>query len=239
MACECDHHRGLHVSTPTHLIELLRPDGTLAGPGESGEIVVTCFETFAMPLIRYRIGDLATWAEGPCDCGRAWPLLRQVNGRVMDAFETPGSRHHRRLLLHHGLLRPRLGRRSSRSSRRQRGPAARLHRASRPGHSREERIERDLAHYDEHARIVLGPACRVEYEFVDAITPTPQGKHRYTISKPLHAGCRAPPSNGVASPDGLVPAACGAGTDSPGSRTTGRRVWLHRDQIGLAEGRAT
>ncbi|HET6495295.1 MAG TPA: hypothetical protein VFH61_08035, partial [Thermoleophilia bacterium] len=46
-----------------------------------------------------------------------------------------------------------------------------------------ERIERDLAHYDEHARTVLGPACRVEYEFVDAITPTPQGKHRYTISK--------------------------------------------------------
>ena len=91
MACECEHHRGLHVAVPTHRIELLRDDGTLAGPGETGEIVVTCFETFAMPLVRYRIGDRATWAEGPCTCGRAWPLLARVDGRVMDAFSTPGG----------------------------------------------------------------------------------------------------------------------------------------------------
>ena len=44
-----------------------------------------------MPLIRYRIGDRATWAECPCACGRAWPLLAQVDGRVMDAFTTPGG----------------------------------------------------------------------------------------------------------------------------------------------------
>ncbi|HUT76363.1 MAG TPA: phenylacetate--CoA ligase family protein [Polyangia bacterium] len=190
MACECDHHRGLHVSTPTHLIELLRPDGTLAGPGESGEIVVTCFETFAMPLIRYRIGDLATWAEGPCDCGRAWPLLRQVNGRVMDAFETPGGGTIDGCYFTMGFFGHDWVKKFQVVQ--ETAQTLRVFIVLLDPATPRERIERDLAHYDEHARTVLGPACRVEYEFVDAITPTPQGKHRYTISKlsTQDAGCR-------------------------------------------------
>lgn len=181
MACECDHHRGLHVSTPTHLIELLRPDGTLAGPGESGEIVVTCFETFAMPLIRYRIGDLATWAEGPCDCGRAWPLLQQVNGRVMDAFGIPGGGTIDGCYFTMGFF----GRDWVKKFQvvQETADLLRVYIVLRDPTIPRERIDPDLAHYDEHARTVLGPACRVEYEFVDAITPTPQGKHRYTISR--------------------------------------------------------
>ena len=43
-------------------------------------------------------------------------------------------------------------------------------------------VANDLSKYDEHVRLVLGPGCRTEYEFVDSITPSPQGKHRYTIS---------------------------------------------------------
>jgi phenylacetate-CoA ligase len=181
MACECERHRGLHVAAPTHLIELMREDGTLAGPGETGEIVVTCFETFAMPLVRYRIGDRATWAGSPCTCGRAWPLLAEVNGRVMDAFSIPGRgtidgcyftmgffgsdwvKQFQVVQETPGLLRVYLVLRDP--------PAPR------------DLIDEDLAHYDEHVRLVLGPACKIEYEFVDAITPSPQGKHRYTISK--------------------------------------------------------
>src|SRR5690606_34433406 len=41
VACECERHRGLHVCTPTHLIEVLGPDGGPVGPGEVGEVVVT------------------------------------------------------------------------------------------------------------------------------------------------------------------------------------------------------
>jgi phenylacetate-CoA ligase len=181
MACECDHHRGLHVAAPTHLIELLRPDGALAGPGESGEIVVTCFETFAMPLVRYRIGDRATWAEGPCTCGRAWPLLQQVNGRVMDAFATPGGGTIDGCYFTMGFF----GRDwVEKFQVVQEAPdLLRVFIVLRDPATPRERFEADIAHYDEHARTVLGPACRVEYEFVDAITPSPQGKHRYTISK--------------------------------------------------------
>ena len=181
MACECDHHRGLHVSAPTHLIELLRPDGTLAGPGESGEIVVTCFETFAMPLVRYRIGDRATWAKGPCTCGRAWPLLQQVDGRVLDAFTTPGGGTIDGCYFTMGFF----GRDWLEKFQviQETPESLRVFIVPRDPDASRRSVEGDLAHYDEHVRTVLGPTCRVEYEFVDAIAPSPQGKHRYTISR--------------------------------------------------------
>ena len=51
---------------------------------EVGSILVTDLLNLAMPLIRYRIGDLATWADGKCACGRSLPRLEKVMGRVTD-----------------------------------------------------------------------------------------------------------------------------------------------------------
>ena len=85
-AMECEAHKGLHVCIPVQQIEILRPDGSPTSPGELGEVVVTCLVNWAMPLIRYRIGDLAAWGEDRCPCGRSWPLLKEVAGRTRDLF---------------------------------------------------------------------------------------------------------------------------------------------------------
>ncbi len=93
VACECDHHEGLHVCSPVNYVEVLRADGSPASPGEEGEIVVTNLVNFAMPLIRYRIGDSGAWATRPCSCGRQWPLLAKVTGRMCDTlFTMEGNR---------------------------------------------------------------------------------------------------------------------------------------------------
>ena len=194
MACECDHHRGLHVSSPTHLVEVLRPDGALAGPGECGELVVTCFETFAMPLIRYRIGDRATWADGPCTCGRAWPLLQQVNGRVNDAFATPGGGTIDGCYFTMGFFGSDW---LEKFQVVQEAPdRVRVFIVPRDPAASRESVEGDLAHYEEHVHMVMGRSCSVEFEFVDAITPSPQGKHRYTISKVSDADGSCQSENG-------------------------------------------
>ena len=83
---ECARHEGLHVPLQAVLVEVLRDDGTPAEPGETGRIVVTSLVNYAMPLIRYDIGDLGAWAEAPCSCGRVWPLLREITGRISDTF---------------------------------------------------------------------------------------------------------------------------------------------------------
>jgi len=88
IACECEYHNGLHVNPYTHHVEILRASGSPCTPGEIGEVAVTLLTNFAMPIIRYRIGDMAVWADHPCKCGRHWPLLREVSGRVNNIIRT-------------------------------------------------------------------------------------------------------------------------------------------------------
>jgi phenylacetate-CoA ligase len=83
IASECDAHAGLHVMAEGLYVEIETPNGP-AAPGEMGAILVTDLLNHAMPLIRYRIGDLGSWADGVCRCGRGLPRLQRVAGRVTD-----------------------------------------------------------------------------------------------------------------------------------------------------------
>jgi phenylacetate-CoA ligase len=86
IACECDQHMGLHVVPSNLYVEILASNGEEVGPGQTGEIVVTSLNNYSMPLIRYKIGDMGSWANKSCSCGRNWPLLEQVSGRISDVF---------------------------------------------------------------------------------------------------------------------------------------------------------
>jgi phenylacetate-CoA ligase len=93
IAHECP-HGSLHLAAANLVVELLRPDGTPAAPGETGEIVLTDLHNKAMPLIRYRIGDFGVLGT-ECPCGRAFPVLEKVWGRAYDFIEDPaGRRYH-------------------------------------------------------------------------------------------------------------------------------------------------
>jgi phenylacetate-CoA ligase len=83
VASECEAHGGLHTMAEGLYVEVDTPAGP-AAPGETGSILVTDLLNAAMPLIRYRIGDLGAWAAGPCPCGRHLPRLEKVEGRVTD-----------------------------------------------------------------------------------------------------------------------------------------------------------
>lgn len=83
IASECPAHRGLHIMAEGLYVEIDTPRGP-AAPGEMGSILVTDLLNLAMPLIRYRIGDLGAWAAGTCPCGRGLPRLERVAGRVTD-----------------------------------------------------------------------------------------------------------------------------------------------------------
>jgi len=83
IASECSAHSGLHVMAEGLYLEIETPRGP-AVPGEVGSILVTDLLNQAMPLIRYRIGDMGAWAAGPCSCGRQLPRLGAIAGRVTD-----------------------------------------------------------------------------------------------------------------------------------------------------------
>lgn len=86
-AAECEHETALNVSPLYGLCELLDEDGApIEEPGRPGEITGTGFTTSVMPLLRYRTGDLATYAAAPCPhCGQGrHRRLARVDGRVQE-----------------------------------------------------------------------------------------------------------------------------------------------------------
>lgn len=91
IAGECQAHQGLHVVAPNYYVEIIRPDGSPAAPGELGQLVVTSLRARAMPLIRYRTGAMAAWSEEECACGRQWPLLKQVSPVNEVLFRVDGT----------------------------------------------------------------------------------------------------------------------------------------------------
>ena len=86
-ACDCERHEGLHVSPYMHVVEILDEEGNPCPPGMMGRVVVTQLFNPVMPLIRYDLGDYATWAEESCSCGRNWPMLKTVDGRAISVFK--------------------------------------------------------------------------------------------------------------------------------------------------------
>ena len=89
LAGECEESTRYHIFPEYGIVELIGQDGRpVEGPGAMGEVVATNLTNYVCPLIRYRTMDLATEAEGPCTCGRAYPLLKRVEGRVQDFIVT-------------------------------------------------------------------------------------------------------------------------------------------------------
>jgi phenylacetate-CoA ligase len=92
LATECEKGR-LHVHLDFGYVEILRPDGRSAEPGEVGEMVVTGFANNNQVFIRYRIGDLASWSKERCACGReSLPTIGELVGRQEDVIITADGR---------------------------------------------------------------------------------------------------------------------------------------------------
>ena len=83
IASECDQHDGLHVMAEGLYVEILDGDRPVAD-GEVGSVVVTDLRNHAMPLIRYRNGDMSSINYQPCSCGRSLPRLNALEGRLTD-----------------------------------------------------------------------------------------------------------------------------------------------------------
>ena len=90
LAFQCPERLHLHVQSESARVEVLDSDGQPCRPGEVGRVVVTPLHNFAMPLIRYAVGDLAEVGQ-PCSCGRTLPVMKRVLGRTRDMLLTPSG----------------------------------------------------------------------------------------------------------------------------------------------------
>ena len=90
-AGECPEGR-LHINAEYGLMEVVDARGSPVEPGAPGLVVGTAFNKFAMPFIRYRLGDRVILSADGCPCGRGLPVLESLEGRLDDLIVTKAGR---------------------------------------------------------------------------------------------------------------------------------------------------
>jgi phenylacetate-CoA ligase len=93
IALQCPTAEHYHVQSEGVVVEVLDDHGAPCPPGRVGRVIVTTLQNFAMPLVRYEIGDYAEPGE-PCACGRGLPVLRRILGRVRNTLVTADGRRY-------------------------------------------------------------------------------------------------------------------------------------------------
>jgi phenylacetate-CoA ligase len=78
-ASECELHSDYHIFSEYCVVEVLGEGKNVVG--EEGELISTPLDNYAMPLLRYKTGDLGTLVNEKCACGRTLPLMRLSGGR--------------------------------------------------------------------------------------------------------------------------------------------------------------
>lgn len=93
-AAECEAREGMHINADLGILEVVDPDTGEALPdGEEGELIVTLFQREAMPLLRYRVGDIGSILPYErCSCGRTMPKMSYVKGRVSQIIKVREKR---------------------------------------------------------------------------------------------------------------------------------------------------
>ncbi|MBP2144751.1 phenylacetate-CoA ligase [Methanofollis sp. W23] len=91
MFTECTEQNGIHIWGDLAYPEIIDPEtGEPLPAGEKGELVMTVLKKEALPMIRYRVGDVTVLNDEPCACGRTSPRIMRIQGRVDDMLIVRG-----------------------------------------------------------------------------------------------------------------------------------------------------
>lgn len=94
VAWQCEEKGDYHIDADTVVVQFVDENGEEVSPGEKGELVCTSLFNYAMPFIRYAVGDIcvAADADASCKCGRKLPLMKIIEGRKDSLIILPNGR---------------------------------------------------------------------------------------------------------------------------------------------------
>lgn len=81
VAYQCDERNGFHYDISRYVLD-----------EENGELIITNLENYVMPFIRYKSGDQVVFDEKACTCGRNFPLIKEIKGRVLHNIQAPNGK---------------------------------------------------------------------------------------------------------------------------------------------------
>jgi phenylacetate-CoA ligase len=186
LAGEREAGAGMEVFTYTHFVEVVDQAGEACGPGDEGDVLVTCLTNYAMPIIRYRIGDRAVVGSMVTTPTPSVERLTTVTGRITDAFvREDGSTIPGNFFIHFvGVVHNSGWLKQTQIIQQDYNiVVVKIVTSATPPDGALEEIRSSLQR-------IMGSACQVAFEFVDAIPKLPSGKYRYTVSlvsRPPHS----------------------------------------------------
>ena len=181
IACQCPQRGGLHVSMNSHRVEAIDKNEQPV-LDEEGELAVTSLHNYAMPFIRYRIGDRAAALSKPCPCGRNSPMLGTISGRVVETLvNAQGDKIDGLFVIHligvvaatEGYVR--------RFQVVQEAPDQLIINMILDQGATPDSVRAKLTGISEKIRLLMGAKCHIDYRFVDEIPLTSSGKHPYVV----------------------------------------------------------
>ncbi|HBZ02028.1 MAG TPA: CoF synthetase [candidate division Zixibacteria bacterium] len=93
LAGGCEEHGHYHIFPEYGIVELIDSDGNqVTQRGCSGEIVATGFNNYVTPFIRYRTMDIGVVGAEQCSCGRNYPILEKIEGRLQELLVSNDNR---------------------------------------------------------------------------------------------------------------------------------------------------
>lgn len=179
MACSCEKMDSLHLNTFNHFMEVLDDTAKDVDAQDVGAVHITTLNNYAMPLLRYRIGDRSSGIDwkSSCPCKRGLPRIARLLGRDVEVFLlSDGSIvdgeyfthlfYHKAWVEKFQVIQEELNK-----------VMIRVVKIDR------EYIPEDQAEIEKAIRTVMGEQCVIVWEFTSEIEPLSNGKFLYTISK--------------------------------------------------------
>jgi phenylacetate-CoA ligase len=166
----------MHINADRLVVEFVDENGQPVKIGQPGRILVTDLFNYAMPFIRYDIGDIGVPSPAHCSCGRGLPLMKELVGRYADILKTPEGQFVSASAL--TTILPKI-----------------------PGLRETQLVQKALdllqinavtsSEYDQSSEVAFrrqiakffGPEMRITFNYVDEIPKTASGKTRFSISE--------------------------------------------------------
>jgi phenylacetate-CoA ligase len=179
VAWQCQYSTGYHINADNVIVEIVK-DGKPVEDGQTGEVVITNLNRYAMPIIRYKNADLARLTKEPCPCGCKLPMIAEILGRTGEDIFLPDGRTVPWNQLKSPMNHPRI--RQFQIIQNNCGDLS-IKYVAEPG-TNTEQIERLLL---SRYKDILGSLINIEMDKTDKITPTLSGKSKLVISNYKHA----------------------------------------------------
>ena len=163
-----------HVNCEVGILEVVDNEGSNVDNGHIGLVVATGLHHYAMPLIRYKLGDLVRLSENPCRCGRTLPIIESIEGRLDDIIITGDGKFVGRLdeAFHHSY-----GIKEAQIIQKEAGKM--VVKIVKDGTF----SIRDVKILDEELKKRLGNSMMIDYDYVEDIPRTTMGKYKFVVSE--------------------------------------------------------